>query len=106
MPAWPSRMSSCRIPSPQSISRWVSCVSLRAWTTVALPELPLPRLLNRITSLQVIGDDLNDALRVRRSLRRSVGIEHRHGSRLALALEADAVLQRGFGLFRRAEQLS
>ena len=35
------------MPRPQSTSRWVTCVPLRAWTTVALPELPLPRLLKR-----------------------------------------------------------
>src|SRR5438093_11557697 len=107
MPAAPRRLSSSRMPRPQSISRCATWAPLRAWTTVAFPELPLPRLLNRITEgplLQVLGDHLHDALRVDRRLRRAAGIQHRHGGGLAVGLQVDPVLQRLLRLLAAAEE--
>src|SRR5437763_3364700 len=123
MPAAASRLSSSRMPRPQSTSRCVGAPSARAWMMVALPVLPLPRDLNRIKAgpsrrtgparagpvfnlLQVVGDHLHDPLRVRGGLGRAVGIEHRHGGGLAFGLQVDAVLQRLLGGTAAAEDLA
>src|SRR5438105_1156354 len=100
MPAEPRRLPSSRMPSPQSTSRCVTCVPSRAWTIVALPLLPLPRLLNRsVTCLfQVFGEQLDDLLRDARGLGRALGVEHRDDGLVALRLERDAVLDRVRGV--------
>src|SRR5437016_4257166 len=100
MPAEPRRLPSSRMPSPQSTSRCVTCVPSRAWTTVALPLLPLPRLLKRSVtcSFQVFGEQADDLLRDRRGLGRALGIEHRNDGLVALRLQRDAVLDRVRGV--------
>src|SRR4051812_35125906 len=101
MPARPRRLCSSRMPKPQSTSRCVTCAPSRAWTTVALPLLPLPRFLKRIVTfplLQVVLQESDDLLRDRRRVRHALRIEHRHHRLVALRLHADAVLHRVSGL--------
>src|SRR3954470_3296732 len=99
MPARPRRLCNSRTPRPQSISRCVTCEPSRAWTIVALPLLPLPKLLKRIVTfrlLQVLLEEVHDALRHRRRFRAARCVEHRHHGLAVtgLRLERHAVLHR------------
>src|SRR5438132_3570713 len=108
MPARPRRLCNSRTPRPQSTSRWVTRVASRAWTTVALPLLPLPRLLKRIVTrglLQVLLQQRDDLLRHRRRVGCAARVEHRdRGLCFTLRLQGDAVLDR-VGGFVVAEDL-
>ena len=90
------------MPRPQSTSS-LNGTSPGDSTSVALPVLPLPRLLNLNTRasyelrsrfgelierwprrsgsralFQIVGDDLHDALRIGRRFSRALRIEHGH----------------------------
>src|SRR5882724_79797 len=108
MPTRASRACSSRSEKPQSTSTRVVVMPPLASIRVALPVLPLPRLQKRIVpkrSLQVVDQQLDDALAVVAVLGVAFGTQHRHQGRFALGFHVDAVSNRA-GELVAIEQLA